>query len=273
MHDNQMHSLGGITPVVQGTATILPRKCISFMEDAMVNPVKDEMGKRYGGWVVIARAGSKRGFAMWLCQCDCGNQAEVSGNSLRSGKTTSCGCSRVIDELGNRHGKLTVIERVENLQRGDALWRCRCDCGNELVVVRGADLRANKCAGCAECRRYRPLPYGEAAKRGLLQMYRIGARRRGCVWDLTDEEFYVLTQRPCHYCGVLPSTVYCREDLNGDYVYTGLDRVDNSKGYSRENILPCCTRCNMAKRAMTYGGFLAWVKRIYEHRELGGQNV
>lgn len=30
--------------------------------------------------------------ALWLCQCDCGNQIRVPGKSLRIGHTKSCGC-------------------------------------------------------------------------------------------------------------------------------------------------------------------------------------
>lgn len=35
----------------------------------------------------------------WLCKCDCGRTVEVTVGALRSGNTTSCGCSR------RSHGK------------------------------------------------------------------------------------------------------------------------------------------------------------------------
>lgn len=42
------------------------------------------------------------------------------------------------DLRGQRFGKLTVIRRVEGTQsnraRADS-WLCRCDCGNESVVL------------------------------------------------------------------------------------------------------------------------------------------
>ena len=59
--------------------------------------VKEEVGNKYGHLIVIKRDGSdKNGKAKWLCQCDCGNPnlISVSGDNLRRGHTTSCGCDR-----------------------------------------------------------------------------------------------------------------------------------------------------------------------------------
>lgn len=54
----------------------------------------DLTGQRFGRLVVIERAGSKRGNAAWLCQCDCGKQVIIGGDKLRYGDTHSCGCVR-----------------------------------------------------------------------------------------------------------------------------------------------------------------------------------
>ena len=54
---------------------------------------KDMTGQRYGRLVVLERAENDRhGNAMWLCQCDCGHKKIAMGQSLRAGKTKSCGC-------------------------------------------------------------------------------------------------------------------------------------------------------------------------------------
>lgn len=50
----------------------------------------DRTGKRYGRLLVI----SDNGDGKWLCRCDCGNTVSVSGSSLGSGDTKSCGCLR-----------------------------------------------------------------------------------------------------------------------------------------------------------------------------------
>ncbi len=51
------------------------------------------IGRRFGRWRVLRRAGSGRGRdARWECVCDCGTKRDVSAASLIHGRTKSCGC-------------------------------------------------------------------------------------------------------------------------------------------------------------------------------------
>jgi len=52
---------------------------------------------------------------------------------------------------------------------------------------------------------------------------------------------------------------------NGDYIYNGLDRADNSKGYELDNVVPCCGRCNRAKNAYNRDDFLLWIEKVYKY--------
>ena len=72
----------------------------------------DLTGKTFGHLTVLCRANDKilrNGVKkpMWLCQCDCGNIKEILGESLRNGKTTSCGCHRgdSLIAYSTKHGK------------------------------------------------------------------------------------------------------------------------------------------------------------------------
>ena len=38
------------------------------------------------------------------------------------------------DLTGQKIGKLTVLRRVEDKQRGRPMWLCQCECGNQTVV-------------------------------------------------------------------------------------------------------------------------------------------
>lgn len=65
-------------------------------------PFIDLTGKRFGRLVVKSRIFTASKQPKWLCECDCGTQREVFGNSLRSGATTSCVCFRI--EQVTQHG-------------------------------------------------------------------------------------------------------------------------------------------------------------------------
>lgn len=52
----------------------------------------DITGQRFGKLIALYPTETKKRKMYWMCQCDCGNQVEVCGESLRSGNTMSCGC-------------------------------------------------------------------------------------------------------------------------------------------------------------------------------------
>lgn len=54
---------------------------------------------------------------------------------------------RMHDLTGQKFGRLTVIERAENNQNNKVMWRCKCDCGNESLVI-GSRLYTGKTKSC-----------------------------------------------------------------------------------------------------------------------------
>jgi hypothetical protein len=61
----------------------------------MAAPLADVTDQPFGLLTAKHRTGKKRnGRAVWLCQCKCGNTAEVTISALRKGDTRSCGCLR-----------------------------------------------------------------------------------------------------------------------------------------------------------------------------------
>ncbi len=106
------------------------------------------------------------------------------------------------------------------------------------------------------------LPYGEAAKNLVIRSYRSGAEARNLEFSLSDEEILSLTQQNCYYCDSAPSQVATSNGDTGDYIYNGIDRLDNNVGYTPENCVPCCKRCNEWKRAIPEEEFLAHIMKI-----------
>ncbi len=166
---------------------------------------------------------------------------------------------------GDRIGLLTLISRVGTNKDGRPLFRFKCDCGGEKITI----WKKTRSCGCLQMNvrmsngRARRLDFGVAAFNNLYAAYRYGAVKRGLSFVISRVEFYKLTQKNCVYCGKPPSQVRKKMGgCNGDFVYNGIDRIDNARGYEVDNVASCCKMCQNAKRDYSVLEFLEWVKRI-----------
>ncbi len=165
-----------------------------------------------------------------------------------------------IDVTGKRFGKLLALKRIPN--RGQKVrWLCQCDCGNKTELD-SWDLRKKvKSCGCLL-----RLQKGESFFNLFLYNYKYDAKKRGYVWELSKEKFREFIQQNCFYCGDTPKLRYRTTPyLNGGALFNGIDRIDNNKGYTEDNIVPCCGTCNKAKFKKTTSEFRIWVRRLYHY--------
>ena len=109
-------------------------------------------GQKFNKLTVISKNGkSSSGDILWKCRCDCGNEINVISTHLKSNNTKSCGCIKIIDLVGQKFGKLSVISLSSNNHYNyvsrSAVWLCKCDCGN-LTNVIGNSLREGVTRSC-----------------------------------------------------------------------------------------------------------------------------
>lgn len=52
-----------------------------------------------------------------------------------------------VDMTGRPIGRLLVIEECGREKHWKVLWRCRCECGNEVIVL-GSNLRNEHTTSC-----------------------------------------------------------------------------------------------------------------------------
>ena len=149
---------------------------------------------------------------------------------------------------------------------------CLCSCGNEVNVTGTALVnRKTKSCGCYKrdfAGKQRKLEFGESAFNLLLSSYKYTAKRYGREFLLTKEEFRELVLCNCSYCGRAPHKEKENTCNNGNFKYTGIDRIDNTKGYVKGNVRPCCWQCNNIKSNYDTEDFLLHVKTIYAHLNL-----
>ena len=230
----------------------------------------DLTGQRFGRLVVLGFSHTNRHrAAMWQCQCKCGNSIIVNGENLRQDHTKSCGhCNQI--KIGNKYGRWTILKYIRQNKNGQSMWRCKCDCGTIRIII-GASLKSgnSKSCGCynrEQLRKVNSLPKGEASFNTLFRQYERNAKKKKYPFQLTKKQFKHITTQKCHYCGTIPIQIYIGLRYNGGYKYNGIDRVNNSKGYTKSNSVSCCTQCNMMKKIQSKKEFLAHVERIHKHQ-------
>lgn len=170
-----------------------------------------------------------------------------------------------------KFGRLTAIEMTVRNRQGQWRWLCICDCGKKCEID-GKSLREGhtKSCGCFrrdETSRRRIKPKGEAAARCLFLNYGYGAQKRKISFNLSFDEFVSIIGQNCAYCGVPPSQSY-QKKYTSSVVYNGIDRKDVAIGYVKNNCVPCCGRCNIAKGSMDESEFLSMIKEVYLYRHL-----
>ena len=172
-----------------------------------------------------------------------------------------------LELTGKVFGNWTVIKRVENWSNKTktcvfSVWLCKCICGKEQKVY-GTSLTQGRSISCG-CSK-QETKYKEGSAFGeLYRMYKSNAKRREIEFHLSDREFLEIITSPCFYTGRMPYRIYQDPRRENDsFVYNGIDRIDSTKGYTKENCVPCCFEVNRAKSDLTHEEFLKFVEEIY----------
>ena len=165
----------------------------------------------------------------------------------------------VINIMGNVYGDLTVIGvSDETTTKGQILWKLVCKCGG-LCAATSSDLNRGRTNYCKYCTDNKSIA---SPHKGLYGSYMGHAYKRGYTFDLTQEQFNSITKENCFYCGEPPSQMYNKKLAKYSAIYNGIDRYNNSIGYTLENVRPCCKFCNLAKSTRSAEELIDWLARV-----------
>jgi len=121
----------------------------------------------------VTKSGQK--IKYWLCECQCENKTikSIREDSLKQGKTQSCGCLHKEIALNNckndltgmKFNRLTVVSRAENKGK-NAAWNCLCECGN-TIIVKSNCLISNRTKSCGCLAKETIIELGKSNKKNL----------------------------------------------------------------------------------------------------------
>ena len=177
---------------------------------------------------------------------------------------------RYVFEFGEQFNRLTCLgDSIDNSYgktRKSRSVPCLCQCGTfKLISVSKLVNGATKSCGCLArevASVIRKNPKGVTALNTLISTYIKSAKDREYHFELSVQECDKLFTSNCYYCGTEPNQFLKR---NPDYLYNGIDRVDNKYGYTTGNTVPCCGICNRMKSNLDLDVFINHVNKIKSH--------
>ncbi len=183
------------------------------------------IGSRIGKLTVEEPTRQRRaGYMVWKCRCDCGGAILADTRILQRQSLRDCGCITVTgpgqrDVTGQRFGMLTALAPTEERgRRGSVMWRCRCDCGSEILADLGELTNGNrKSCGCMS---HPPRKDFEGRRFGRLTVTAYAGKKAGmhrwrCVCDCGKETIVgqtLLQSGKTRSCGCLQAMTY-RDNL------------------------------------------------------------
>ena len=182
-------------------------------------------------------------------------------------------------KIGERKGSQELIEFLGYNDENRPIFKVKCNNCNKDHTSTYGNFKDNKNSGlvCRQCqnslRVYKTLSLSESQLSIIYSNYKSRSKLKGWIFELSKDEFKSIIFENCHYCNALPNNFrmdraknkrICEVSANSN----GVDRIDSSRGYTKDNCVPCCEDCNKAKRNLSYSQFLELIKDIYENLKL-----
>lgn len=221
--------------------------------------VENLTGQKFGLWTVLHRDNKKYKTRdiRWVCKCECGTIKSVLGKYLRTGKSVSCGCGKKVDLVGQKFGKLTVVETLYNYEGYNrATYKCKCDCGN-ITYVKSCAIYKTKSCGCSSLDSridYTGQKFGMLTVLEMLYQYKDNQTYAKCLCDCGKEciaRMNGLVTGNTSSCGCIHSP-----SLIGNK-YGRLTAIEEVKSVTSQRMWKCLCDCgnyiNLTSHVLTSG--------------------
>lgn len=173
-----------------------------------------------------------------VAKCDCGTIKEYQLDNIKTGNTTSCGCSRQVnsDIIGQKFGMLTVLSYSHSKNR-KTYWLCKCDCGNEKVL-RLDSFKTNREHKTVSCGCYNKIK-AKSTTHGLsdTKLYHVWASMKDRCLNPNNKHYSRYGGRGIQ---IYPewfdyNNFYTWSMSNGYEDGLSIDRIDNNGNYEPNN--------------------------------------
>lgn len=148
------------------------------------------------------------------------------------------------------------IDRMDN-NKGYDPTNCVSCCKYCNFIKKSLDARTfiERCIHIASCHGQGTdffLDAWQPRNRSTYNDYKYRAGKKNLVFELDEATFEDIANGTCFYCHRAKTHLH----------RNGIDRMDNAKGYTKENCVTCCSDCNSMKCDITVEQFLHTCKLV-----------
>lgn len=144
-----------------------------------------------------------------------------------------------VDLTGRKIGDITVIRRAGYNKHQHIIWACRCNCGHyynveSTILIRGVTKQCHHCMNTGnKSRQWTGCGKISGAKFSAIRQ---NATARKIEFNLTIEYLWELYENQNGLCALSGTELtFSRSGKSADGT-ASLDRVDNKRGYTKDNV-------------------------------------
>jgi hypothetical protein len=150
---------------------------------------------------------------------------------------------KLIDLTQQKFNRLTIIKRLNNNQYGSSRWLCECNCGQETIVL-GSDLTGGKTQSCG-CLR---IKHGHTAKFKKSKTYISWYHMIQRCTNPNNKDYHDYGERKITVCRQWLKFENFLADMGEVPDSLQIDRINNNKGYYKENCRWTTSKINNRNR-------------------------
>jgi hypothetical protein len=169
------------------------------------------------------------------------------------------------DIIGKKFNRLTVLKKdEERFKNGDCKYVCQCDCGKIVKLRRYSFISdSTKSCGCfsLEVKRLRNWSGYKKLSKTVFNTILRNSGIRELEFNVTIEQLGDLFEKQGGKCAVTGEEIEFGLNTK-DRRTASLDRIDNNKGYTINNIRWVHVRVNQMKNNMSDEELVYWCDKI-----------
>lgn len=181
-----------------------------------------------------------------------------------------------IDYTGKQRFELTAVSYTGRTHRGLAIWTFQCSCGNQKDIIAKIvfrDYKPVKSCGHLLNKKGKENPMWKGCgdiSGEYWSSVRRGARTRNIEFSISVQDGWTVYERQNGLCALTGVPIRFGRRSEGT---ASLDRVDSSRGYTKDNIQWVHKKVNQLKWDLGLDEFVAWCFLVATKNEptiLGG---